>query len=205
MTKPGGVVVWVVADQVKDSSESGTSFRQALFFMELGFKLFDTMIFSKPPRGAFGSAKTYWDCFEYMFVFSKGVPKTTNLIKDRKNADIRGNETSTKWNRDGTKSKYTKPGHSQHGRRTNIWFYQIGQGHTTKDRIASQHPAKFPDKLAYDHVLSWSNPGDLVFDPMTGSGTTCKAAKISGRNYIGVDISPEYIEIAKQRLDSILL
>ena len=206
VTKPGGVVVWVVGDQRKKGSESGTSFRQALFFKKIGFNLHDTMLFTKPPRGAVGSGKyVYRQCFEYMFVFSKGSPKTVNLIKDHRNK-IRRNAFKFKIrNKDGTFASSTQPALDEYSVRTNMWEYCPGNNTSTKDRVAYQHPAIFPEKLAYDHIISWSDPGDLVFDPMSGSGTTCKAAKCAGRNYIGVDISAEYNAIAQQRLDAILL
>ena len=202
MTKPGGVVVWVVGDQTKNGSESGTSFRQALYFMEIGFNLFDTMIYHKK-NTPFPRKERYTNAFEYMFVLSKNVPKTFNpIMEPSAQPGVRPTIFNTGPNFVKVKKLVTYP---KEKKRSNVWSYAVGLHGTTSDKVAFQHPAIFPEKLAYDHVLSWSNPGDLVFDPMTGSGTTCKAAKISGRNYIGVDISPEYIKIAKQRLDSILL
>ena len=206
VTKPGGVVVWVVNDETVNGDESGTSFRQALYFKDTGFNLFDTMIYAKTPNGAYGSPRTYWGCFEYMFIFSKGVPNTINLIRDRQNKTIIENREYIQHRRkDGSKRMNPFSGMGEYGRRTNIWEYSTGKNLSTRDTIAFQHPAIFPEKLAYDHVVSWSDRGDLVFDPMVGSGTTCKVAKILGRDYIGVDISSEYIGIAQQRLDSILI
>ena len=200
ITKQSGVVVWVVGDQTLESNESGTSFRQALYFKEIGFNLFDTMIYQKPPRGAVGNNKTYWQSFEYMFVFSKGKPKTINLIKDRENKESRNGDNGTKRLADGSLLKLSRGGYSEYGRRTNVWEYAIGKGHSTQDEIAHQHPAIFPEKLAEDHILSWSNESDLVFDPMCGSGTVGKMALLNNRQFIGVDISAEYIAIAKERL-----
>ena len=205
VTKPGGIVVWIVADETVDGDESGNSFRQALYFKEAGFKLFDTMIYAKTPNGAYGSPRTYWGCFEYSFVCSKGMPKTINLIRDRENKNVVELDYVRHRRKDGTIRYNPFSGMEKLGRRTNIWEYSTGKNISTRDKIAHQHPAIFPEKLAYDHVISWSNPGDLVFDPMCGSGTTCKAARCAGRDYIGVDISAEYIKIAQQRLDSILL
>ena len=199
ITKQGGVVVWVVGDQTIKGNETGTSFRQALYFKEIGFNLFDTMIYLKPPRGAVGNNKTYWQSFEYMFVFSRGQPKTINLIKDRENKESRSSDKGTKRLRDGNLQKLERPGYGKYGRRTNVWKYAIGNG-SGKDKIAYQHPAIFPEKLAEDHILSWTNPNDLVFDPMCGSGTTGKMALLNNRQFIGVDISAEYIAIAKERL-----
>jgi len=198
--KKGGVVVWVVGDQAIKGDETGTSFRQALYFKQVGFNLFDTMIYLKTPRGAVGNNKTYWQAFEYMFVLSKDTPKTINLIKDRENKDERGGDNGTKRLHDGTLLKLKRAGYSKYGRRTNVWEYLIGRGHSASDDIAYKHPAIFPEKLVQDHVTSWSNPGDVVFDPMCGSGTTCKMAKLNKRDFIGIDISSEYCKIAEERL-----
>ena len=201
VVKSGGVVVWVIADQTVKGDESGTSFRQALHFKEIGFNLFDTMIYQKPPRGAVGNNRTYWQSFEYMFVFSKGRPKTINLIKDRKNKESRKGDTGTKRLPDGSLLKSQRDGYSAYGRRTNVWTYLIGNGHSASDKIAHKHPAIFPEKLAHDHIRSWSNPGDLVYDPFLGSGTVALMAAENGRNYIGSEINPNYCEIATARLE----
>ncbi len=200
ITKNGGVVVWVVGDQTIKGSETGTSFRQALYFKQVGFNLFDTMIYLKTPRGAVGNNKTYWQAFEYMFILSKGAPKTINLIKDRENKDERDGDNGTKRLHDGTLLKLKRAGYSKYGRRTNVWEYLIGKGHSASDNIAYKHPAIFPEKLVQNHITSWSNPGDIIFDPMCGSGTTCKMAKLNKRDFIGIDISSEYCKIAEERL-----
>lgn len=198
--KEGGVLVWVVGDQTIKGDETGTSFKQALYFKKVGFNLFDTMIYLKTPRGAVGNNKTYWQTFEYMFVLSKGAPKTINLLKDRENKDERDGDSGTKRLSDGSLLKLKRAGYSKYGRRTNVWEYLIGKGHSASDNIAHQHPAIFPEKLVKDHITSWSNPGDVILDPMCGSGTTCKMAKLNKRDFIGIDISSEYCKIAKERL-----
>lgn len=200
ITKKGGVVVWVVGDQTKEHNESGTSFQQALFFKEIGFNLFDTMIYLKPPRGAVGNNNAYWQTFEYMFVLSKGKPSTINLIMDRENKDSRKGDNGTKRLHNGNLKKLSRGGYSKKGRRTNVWKYNIGKGHSTTDEIAHQHPAIFPEKLAEDHIISWSNPGDLIYDPFMGSGTTAKMALLNKRKFIGSEISKDYYRIAKKRL-----
>ncbi len=200
VVKKGGVIVWVVGDQTIKGEETGTSFRQALYFKQVGFNLFDTMIYLKTPRGAVGNNKTYWQAFDYMFILSKGAPKTINLIKDRENRDERSGDNGTKRLHDGTLLKLKRAGYSKYGRRTNVWEYLIGRGHSATDNIAYKHPAIFPEKLVQDHIISWSNPGDVVFDPMCGSGTTCKMAKLNKRDYIGIDIAPDYCKIAEERL-----
>ena len=200
VTKEGGVVVWVVGDSTIKGSETGTSFSQALYFKQIGFNLFDTMVYLKPPRGAVGNNKTYWQTFEYMFVFSKGAPKTINLIKDRENKDERDGDNSTKRLHDGSLLKQKRAGYSKYGRRTNVWEYLIGKGHSASDKIAYEHPAIFPEKLARDHIISWSEEGDVIYDPFMGSGTTAKMSIINKRNYIGSELSDEYCEIAQKRI-----
>lgn len=205
VTKIGGVVVWVVGDSCIQGNETGNSFRQALFFKECGFNLFDTMIYSKTPRGAVGNNNTYWQTFEYMFVFSKGKPKTINLLKDRMNKESRNGDTGTKRLVNGDLLHLKRGGYEKYGRRTNIWEYNIGKGHSTKDNIAHGHPAIFPEKLAHDHIYTWSNTGDLIYDPMMGSGTVAKMAIQLTRNYIGSEINKKYCNIAEKRISQKIL
>ena len=198
--KRGGVVVWVVCDQTIRGDETGTSFRHALFFKEVGFNLFDTMIYAKTPRGACGNNNTYWQAFEYMFVLSKGKPKTINLIKDRENREARKGDVSNKRIYNGNLIKIKRGGYHKMGRRTNIWTYSIGKGHHTADKVARDHPATFPEALARDHILSWSDEGDVVYDPFMGSGTTAKMALLTERFYIGSELCADYCKIARERL-----
>src|SRR5271154_1474022 len=199
VTKPGGVVVWVVADQTKDGSESGNSFRQALFFKEIGFNLHDTMIYAseKPPL----THNRYEQKFEYMFVFSKGKPSTFTPIKEpSKHAGKSASKRTFRQDADGV----LEPSHKNEKIadlkiRGNIWTYATGTV-SASDPFAKEHPAIFPEKLAEDHILSWSLPGDTVLDPMMGSGTTGKMAIKNGRNFVGIELSAEYVEIAKKRI-----
>ena len=200
ITKKGGVVVWVVNDSCVQGNETGNSFRQALYFKECGFNLFDTMIYAKPPRGAVGNNNTYWQTFEYMFILSKGKPKTINLLIDRENKDSRKGDNGTKRLTNGTLLHLKRGGYGALGRRTNIWEYNIGKGHSTTDTIAHEHPAIFPEKLARDHIYTWSNPGELVYDPFMGSGTVAKMALLEGRKYTGSEINKNYCNIAEKRL-----
>ncbi len=200
VTKDGGVVVWIVGDQTKDGSETGTSFRQALYFKEIGFNLHDTMIYNR--FGRYPESMRYRNDFEYMFVFSKGSPITYNKIKDRKNKKPRGsslNGTERK-NNDLLTTKTTHRVSKSFGDRGNIWEYMNGLGNTTKDKCAYEHPAIFPDQLAKDHILSWSNEGDTVLDPFLGSGTTLKMCMETNRNGIGFEINEGYETIIKERL-----
>lgn len=195
VTKPGGVVVWVVGDATINGSETGTSFRQALHFMALGFNLHDTMIYEVAGTGAKGSNLAYWQAFEFMFVMSKGTPTAVNRIADAKNVRAgasvtRGRKTIAVGNRLGDYNV------SDYGIRPNVWKYHAGMNGCD----VTDHPAPFPEALARDHILSWSNPGDVVLDPMCGSGTTGKMAILTGRQFIGIDISAEYVELARQRI-----
>jgi DNA modification methylase len=200
-TKPGGVVVWVVNDQVRNGSETGTSFRQALYFMECGFRLHDTMIYKTPKMPV--NDNRYQPGYEFMFVLSKGAPATFNPIEDKPNTQAGiFKKHGTQRNQDGTlKKMYRNKPTPECGRRLNVWDIDSGYMKTTKDCFAYDHPAMFPETLANDHILSWSNPGDTVLDPMMGSGTTGKMAVLNGRNFIGIEIAPEYMEIAKRRIE----
>ena len=161
------------------------------------------MIYQKKPRGAVGNNKTYWQTFEYMFVLSKGLPKTINLIKDRPNKESREGDRGTKRLKNGRLLKVKRKGYGNLGRRTNIWEYNIGRGHSSTDIFAYNHPAIFPEKLVQDHILSWSNEKDLVYDPFLGSGTTAKVAKALNRSFLGSEINKEYCKIATKRLNTI--
>jgi site-specific DNA-methyltransferase (adenine-specific) len=205
ITKDGGLVVWVVGDSVVNGGESGNSFRQVLKFQEIGFKIYDTMIYQKN-GAAYHEVSRYDQIFEYMFVLLKGDrPKTVNIIKDKKNrwGGSKTFGTPSTRQKDGSIKKM-KEGFtvSEYGSRYNIWYIVNGKGFGG-DKLSYSHPASFPESLAEDHVLSWSKPGDIVFDPMIGSGTTAKMAKMNGRNYIGFDIIEEYVKIAQTRLDSV--
>ena len=199
VTKAGGVVVWVVGDETIDGSESGTSFRQALYFMQCGFKLHDTMIYEKN-GSSFPSQDKYYQIFEFMFILSKGKPKTVNLLKDRKN--LWGGSWGSRSRRDvkGELVSADKIVSDDTGVRFNIWRYNTGKGFSTKDKYVYQHPATYPEQLASDHIESWSNEGDIVLDCFAGAGTTLKMAKMLSRQYIGIEISPEYVTLAEKRL-----
>ena len=203
VTKKGGVVVWVVGDATVNGSETGTSFRQALYFKEIGFNLHDTMIYQVPGTGAKGSNYCYWQVFEYMFVLSKGTPVTVNRLKDKRN--VRAGSVSTagaKQMATGTRlhgaDNRTVVG--EYGYRDNVWTILCGNNGDD----GTEHPAQFPEALAKDHILSWSNENDLVYDCFMGSGTTAKAAHQLKRRWIGSEISSEYVELANKRLEPYL-
>lgn len=202
VTKSGGVVVWVVGDETVEGGESGVSFRQALYFMSLGFRLHDTMIYMKSGP-SYPSKDKYYQVFEYMFVLSKDKPMTFHPLQDRENRwfgqkwskvrtrrNAAGELKRTVWHADEGK---------QFGTRFNIWQYAVGHGNHG-DAFAHEHPASFPEPLALDHILSWSNVGDVVLDPMMGSGTTGKMAINAQRKFIGIDIAPDYVGLTKERI-----
>jgi site-specific DNA-methyltransferase (adenine-specific) len=202
--KQGGVVVWVVGDgTTKEGSETGTSFRQALMFMDSGFILHDTMIYEK--NNFANPAKTrYHQIFEYMFVFSKGKPKTFNPLKDRPNktAGMTCWGKNTHRQKDGSLKEQGKKVSSEFGMRHNIWRYITGNNKQNYDKFALKHPAVFPEKLAEDHILSWSNENDIILDPFCGAGTTGKMALKNKRNFVGIDISEEYLNLTNERINN---
>jgi len=197
VTKPGGVLVWIVGDATVKGSETGTSFSQALRLKELGFNIHDTMIWEK--TGRLPTQDRYYAVFEYMFVLSKGKPSAMNFICDHKN--LNGGRVQRK---DGVinKGKNQKADgtfvRSEYSRRPNIWKIHVGKNTTG-------HPAIFPEQLANDHILSWSNPGDVVYDPFMGSGTTAKMALLNDRHFIGSEMSAKYCAVAEERLNGLLL
>lgn len=198
VTTNGGVVVWIVADATIKGSETGTSFKQALWFMECGFKLHDTMIWNKNGFSAVGALQTrYTPVFEYMFVFCKGKIKTFNPIKDRKNKHSNVQITRSKRLADGTTKSERPYVANEYGTRFNIWDI-YPQGNKTG------HPAPFPEKLANDHIISWSNEDDTVLDCFMGSGTTGVACVNTNRNFIGIELDETYFNIAKERIDKCL-
>ncbi len=204
ITKQGGVVVWVVGDATIKGSETGTSFKQALYAKDVGFNLHDTMIYQKTGC-PFPMTNRYYPIFEYMFILSKGKPKTTNLISDRKN-NYAGSKVARKHhqrNRDGSVSENTAYRNNpnkvlkDYGVRFNIWKVSSSRNINSG---AGNHPAIFPEQLANDHIISWSNEGDTVLDCFMGSGTTGKMALLNNRDFIGIEKDPEYFKIAEARI-----
>ena len=200
VTKDGGIVVWITADQTRNGSESGTSFRQALGFMDIGFRLHDTMIWRKQTNTDTGSIKVrYGNVFEYMFVLSKGKPKTFNPIMDRPAKSKNRKKNGTIRQQDGSLKKMSSLGKDYPNKfcqRFNVWEIPTCVSNTER----TGHPAQFPIALARDHILSWSNEGDTVLDPMMGSGTTGVACVETGRDFVGIDISEEYVRMAEERI-----
>jgi site-specific DNA-methyltransferase (adenine-specific) len=208
VTKDGGVVVWIVGDQTIKGSETGTSFKHALYFKEIGFNLHDTMIYAKNNPVPL-SHKRYEQQFEYMFILSKGKPKAFNPIKEM--CKTAGQQYDYSKRKSATSEEINSAGRTREEVVTtkntkikgNIWGYTVGINQSTKDKVEFNHPAVFPEQLAEDHILSWSNEGDIVLDPMCGAGTTCKMAWLNNRKFLGIDMSEEYInDICIPRLNT---
>lgn len=199
VTKQGGVVVWVVNDATVNGSETGSSFRQALYFMSVGFNLHDTMVYQTDKQPLNG--KRYEPKFEFMFVLTRGQPKTWNPIKER--STYAGSKCSPKeLNRDGSKKEWSGNGIVKSYKVLgNIWYIPSGKGKTTTDDI--DHPGMFPEELARRHIVTWTNPGDLVLDPFAGGGTTAKMCVLADRHYIGIDISQSYVNDARERVAAV--
>lgn len=201
ITKIGGVVVWVVADATIGGSETGTSFRQALWGMDCGFKLHDTMIWNKNAFSAVGALSVrYAPVFEYMFVFAKGKLKTFNPIKDKPNVTAGQKISGTVRNADGTLKPKSTIGNiiSSFGQRYNVW-----EINAQRQQGKNVHPAPFPYSLAQDHIISWSNPSDLILDPFMGSGSTGVACFLTNRNFIGIELDDKYFELASNRIKDV--
>jgi len=198
--KQGRVIIWIVNDATINCSETGTSFKQALYFMELGLKLHDTMIFKKVNPIPQIYRKRYNNEFEYMFVFSKGCVKIHNpiTVKTKHNGLKLKNSTYKNFSPDKQKRKKKAKPVKEYKIKGNIWEYVVGVNKIDKE--AKRHPAPFPYQLAYDHIISWSNKGDIILDPFMGSGTTGIACIDTDRKFIGIEISKEYCEIAKNRM-----
>lgn len=201
--KPGGIIVWIVADATYKGGETLTSFKQALYFQSIGFTIHDTMIYHKNYFKN-SNPNRYYNNFEYMFVLSKGKPKTANLIRDRKNKTAGSKVQGTQRTKDGLlipKSGVNKKIIQEYGYRGNVWTYAAGGFNSTKDKIAYKHPAIFPESLAVDHIKTWSNAGDVIYDCFAGSGTTGKIAKSLNRNFLMSEIDNQYVSIIEERLN----
>ena len=198
VVKIGGIVVWIVNDQTEQFSESGSSFTQALMFKDKGFKLYDTMIFKKinpPPL----THRRYEQYFEYIFVFSKAKPKTTNIMVEtcKYAGKSRVGNTYRHTTKDELYIQHNEGDVSEYKIRSNIFEYMVGKDEAYRQLVKRDHPAKFPLLLARDQILSWSNKGDIILDPFSGSGTTAIVAMLTERNYIGFEKNKAYYDNSK--------
>ena len=198
--KDGGIIVWIVNDATINGSETGTSFKQALYFKEIGLNIHDTMIWEKE-TSPFQHNNRYINVFEYMFILSKGKPKTTNLIKDRKNKHGGTIIHGTQRQKDGSLIPHSRNGFKikEYGNRFNVWKINSEKANKTN------HPAVFPLQLVSDHIKTWSNENNTVLDCFMGSGTTGIACKNLNRKFIGIEIDKKYFDIAKNRIEGTLI
>ncbi len=198
VVRPGGVVIWNVADQTVKGSETCNSMRQAIEFTDIGFRLHDTMIYHKKnPLPSAG--KRYHQAWEYVFCFSKGTPNTFNPIMRDCTYASHGTANQNNRGTDGGRS-YKKTKRNAQSKVNNVFTYTIGGGHTAKEKVAYNHPALMHEDLARDQILTWSNEGDLIIDPFLGAGTTACVCLDTNRKFIGTDVSEEYCQIATERL-----
>ena len=197
VTKDGGVVVWVVGDETIEGSETLFSFKQAIYFKRIGFNLHDTMIYDKG-FSKFPSDARYGQSFEYMFILSKGIPSKFNPIKIKTKQYGKIKNITDRNINGSTKNKQVTINEFKNER--NVWVIDNGYNRTSKDSYAFEHPAIFPESLANDHILSWSNEGDTILDPFLGSGTTAKMAIRNKRNFIGFEKVEKYFKIAERRI-----
>lgn len=196
-TKPGGVVIWVVGDRTVNGDETLTSFRHALTFQAAGFKVHDTMIYAKNNPIPSDCGKRYRQCFEYMFCFSKGQPATFNPITQAiKQEKAFKSFRITKVGRNDLAHDHIAP---KERKVNNIFHYNVGTS-SSRDKIAFEHPAIFPEQLVEDQIKSWTNEGDIVYDCFMGSGTTAKVAHLLKRRWLGSEVSADYVRIANERL-----
>ena len=204
VTKKGGIVAWVVGDATIKGSKTLSSFKQAIYFQEIGFDMFDVLIYEKSGSGP-PHKNRYFNVFEYIFILSKGRPKTINLLKDKLNkwGGYKTYAEITRREADGTLTKKEQKTIGKYGIRTNIWKYNNGKGQTTRDKVAHNHPAIFPEKLVEDILKSWTSEGDIILDPFGGSGTTAKISYIMDRKYIYIEQVEEYYRLASKRIDDI--
>lgn len=198
ITMPGGVLVWVVQEQIVAGAESGDSARQRLFFMHLGFRCHQTMVMMRPGSRQY-TPKRYGGPLEYAFIFSKGAPRSFHPIADRRRKEMRQRPVAHR-NLDGSRYLGTLSKANKYVRRLAVWSYAVGK-YTAQESYAFEHPALMPEKMAAELIRSWSDVGDLVFDPFAGAGTTLKMALLNHRQYLGFEVNPEYVEIAKGRLN----
>lgn len=192
--KPGGVIVWVVNDKTEKGSKTGTSFRQALYFMELGLNLNDTMIWEKLNPLPVVKQPRYNPVFEYMFVFSKGTPKTFNpLMEPCKCAGQKYDSTCKNMGGENGRTHKTFNINKEKVM-GNVWHIAVAQNKT-------EHPAVFPIEIPLRHIKSWTNEGDIVLDPFMGSGTTALAALQLNRKFIGIEMNEEYYNLCNERIE----
>lgn len=196
VTAQGGVVCWHVGEQIQNGSESGTSSEQRLYFRDLGFRLWQTLIVET--MAGHTHKHRYGGAIQYIFVLTKGKPKTVNLLRDRPNKHAGNVHGFFKRDAHGKIHSQTQVVVAEYGVRGPVWKYFPRKA---KDEEARQHPAPMDETISRDLIRSFSEPGNLVLDPFAGSGTTLKWAMTFGRYYLGFEAVEEYFQLAKRRLE----
>lgn len=203
ITMEGGVICWVVRNQIVKERENLQAEKEKLFFADdLGLWPHQTIIGA--PKGVpLPQSRRYASNFDYVYVFSKGHPRIVNIIRDRRNSRF-GDLKSNRLIRESNGSERLACGGeyaiAKWGFRSNLWSYSTGGNHTATDRISAKHPARMGEPLAEDLIISFSKPGDLVFDPFAGAGTSLKMALLNQRQWLGVEIFDEYVELIEKRM-----
>ena len=202
-TKEGGIVIMITQDQTKNFKKSLTSFRTIIDWCDnIGWKLFECVIYKKDGRPGVFWEKRFRVDHEYIPIFFKGdKPKYFNKDSVKVPCKYKGRILNSFLERVGDKSVRSKkqmivPDTKCRG---TIWFFNRDLNLNLKRK----HPAVFPDQLPYDFIQVFTEKGDIVLDPMIGSGTTAVMAKLLERNYVGIDISKEYCDIAKERVKTL--
>ena len=197
ITRPGGVVCWVVREEVVDGSESGEASEQRLFFRDLGFRLHQTIVMERYGSRA-RSPGRYGESLEYAFILAKGKPATVRLLRDRRNKTAGKLVTATHRYPDGS-YRVQRYEVDEWGYRKAVWYFAQGM-HVATDPVARLHQAPMPEAMAEDLILSYSREGDLIFDPFAGVATTAKMALLNHRNYFGYEINAIYHARGEERL-----
>lgn len=200
VVKDGGFAVMVIADGTKNQRKSMTTFRTAVAWEDAGWSLFESVIYSRDGRpGAWWATRFRVD-HEHILMFYKG--KRPRPVTHHDGLRVPSKHAGKKWTgtqrlTDGTLVKTSATVAADKCRGT-IWHYATSN--SEGNRTKAKHPATFPDALARDVILALSAPGDVVYDPMMGSGTSVVIAAQEGRRWLGNDFFAEYVEIAQQRL-----
>lgn len=200
VVKDGGFAAVVIGDGTKNQRKSMTTFRTAVAWEDAGWSLFESVIYSRDGRpGAWWSTRFRVD-HEHILLFFKG--KRPRAVDHHAGLRVPSKHAGKTWTgtqrmTDGSLIRTTATVAADKCRGT-IWHYATSN--TEGNRVKAKHPATFPDALARDLILALSAPGETVYDPMMGSGTTCVVAAQEGRRWLGNDCAAEYVEVASQRL-----
>ena len=197
--KPGGVIMWNVQDQTINMSRTGSSMRQALYFMdECGLNFWDHLIWYKTGT-PFPSPHRYRSVWENMFIFSKGKPNTFNpILKRNKTAGQVRNSRKFRDHKGDFVEGFQGTPIREFGNEDNVWYIANGANKSYKNKLSVNHPAVMTDEIARRHILTWTNENDIIYDPFLGASTTTRVARDNNRQWIGSEIHTPYYELSKQ-------